>query len=480
MPLVVFGEYLDSLDLRSEVSDPRLVVENELKTWAKLQLSNGGFPYWPSGTESNFYVSLRIAHIIALAKSKNFDIPSSLDLSSLTACLNREYQTMQGWRSNSSSYYYQSYLQSYMLYVMTLLGERVDPSRLAEILRRDNVDPSVLAYAGMSYRALGRNSDAAGTAQRLRNLVRPGARGADISDPLSETRNRYSLSFYGGTVEQLALTLQFFAEQYPGDQINTRLLFSLLENKRAGSDYWENTAVTVRVLEAIDALIRAENLAGTNVSAAVALAGTELLKASFRGLSAKPVSGYFDFTDPLIENLPRDKIQSLEFTRQGTGNIYYTASLRYALPPELQSARDEGIGVTLGLYEIDTGEEIKDTALKSGKTYRGRVRVSSVRGRTYLALRFPVPSGAEILDAAFVTTASYAGEEQRGSRLSNQVIFDNEIQFFWDEFSKGESTVSFLFRSVRRGVYPTPPAQAECMYEAEVFGRSQGLIYTIE
>ena len=484
MPLVVFGEYLDSLGLRSEVSNPRLVVEDELKSWAKLQLSSGGFPYWPSGTTDSFYTSLRIAHIITIAKSKNMEIPSSFSIEALRTYLDREYQKMQSWRSNSSSYYYQSYLQSYMLYVLTLLGERVDPSRFAEILRRDNVDPSVLAFAGMSYRAMGRNNEAANTAQRLRNLVRLSARGADISDPLE----KYRYNFYGGMIEQLALTLQFFVDQYPGDQINGRLLFSLLENKRSGSDYWESTAVTVRVLSAVDALIRAENLANTDVSAKVTLAGTELLSAAFRGLGAKAASLTLDFTDPLIENLTRDRLQSLEFTRQGTGNIYYTASLRYAIPSELQFFRDEGLGVTLSIYDIDTGEEIKDTALKSGKTYRGRVRVSSGRDRTYLALRVPVPSGAEILDAAFVTTATYgdrggtAGDEEQrsGSRLSHQIIMDNEIQFFWDQFNKGESTVSFLFRSVRRGVYPTPPVQAECMYEAEVFGRSRGLIYTIE
>ena len=488
LPLIIFGEYLDSFGLRSEVSNPALVVEEELKSWARLQLSNGGFPYWPSGTTDSFYTSLRIAHIIALAKAKKMSIPSSLKIEALTAYLDREYQKMQSWRSSSSSYYYQSYLQSYMLYVFTLLGEKVDPSRLAEILRRENVDPSVLAFAGMSYRALGRNTEAENTARRLRNLVRMSARGADISDPLEKHRS----NFYGGKTEQLSLTLQFFADQYPRDEINGRLLFSLLENRRAGSDYWESTAVTARVLSAIDALIRAENLAAIDVYAQASLAGTELLKGAFKGLGAKPVSLSFDFTDPLIENLPRDTTQPLEFTRQGTGNIYYTASLRYAIPSELQFFRDEGIGVSMSLYDVDTGEEIKGSALKSGKTYRGRVRVSSGRDRTFLALRVPVPSGAEILDAAFVTTASYgekggaSGSEDdnedsfRGSKVSHEIIMDNEIQFFWDWFNKGESTVGFLFRTARRGVYPTPPVQAECMYEAEIFGRSRGSIYTIE
>ena len=484
MPLVVFGEYIDSLGLKNEVSDPGRVVENEIKSWGQIQLSNGGFPYWASGIKADFYVSLRIAHIIAIAQSKGMTIPSSINIQSLKIYLDREYQEMQKLQRNSSSYYYQSYLQSYMLYVLTLLGERVDPSRLAEILTRENVDPSVLAFAGMTYRSLNRNTEAASTANRLKGLMRMTARGVDITDPLEKDR----FNFFGGNIEQLSLALQFFAEQFPEDAINTRLLFSLLENKRAGSGFWENTAVTVRVLSAIDALIRAENLKNIDVSSSVSLAGKELLHGSFKGLGAKPVTVNFHFQEPVLANLQRDRIHPLEFSREGTGNIYYTASLKYAIPSELQSFRDEGVGVFLNIFDINTGKEIKGSALVSGKTYRGVIRVSSNRDRTFLALRAPVPSGAEILDATFVTTAAYTDKggaagndtENRGSTMSYQIILDNEIQFFWDNFNKGDSTVSFMFRAVRRGIYPTPPVQAELMYEAEIFGRSQGLLYTIE
>ncbi|GHV87407.1 hypothetical protein AGMMS50255_7030 [Spirochaetia bacterium] len=492
LPLVVFGEYLDDFNLRNDVANPVRVVEDELKSWAKVQLPNGGFPYWPSGLKADFYVSLRIAHIIAIAKTKEMDIPASFKVDQLQAYLNTAYQEIQGWRSNSQNYYSQSYLQSYMLYVFALLGEPVDTSRLREILSRDNVDPSVLAFAGMTYRATGRNAEAATTAQRLRNLLRPTARGVDITDPIAKSR----YSFYGGAVEQLALTLEFFAQQYPGDQLNTRLLFSLLENKRAGG-FWASTAVTVRVLSAVDALIRAENLADTDVTGTVTLAGNELLSAAFKGLAAKSQTRTFDFKDAPLSNLGRDSMQPLVFNRQGTGSLYYTASLTYAIPAELQSFRDEGLGVFLSIYDVNTDEEVKGSALMSGKTYRARVRVSSTRDRTYMALRVPIPSGAEILDAAFVTTAAYTDSNQRDrdaqagagsapgagnnrSWISHQAILDNEIQYFWDTFNKGENTVSFLFRAVRHGVYPTPPVQAECMYESEIFGRSTGLIYTIE
>ncbi|MDR0539775.1 MAG: hypothetical protein LBG74_04635 [Spirochaetaceae bacterium] len=37
-----------------------------------------------------------------------------------------------------------------------------------------------------------------------------------------------------------------------------------------------------------------------------------------------------------------------------------------------------------------------------------------------------------------------------------------------------------MFRAARRGVYPTPPAAAECMYEPEIFGRTAGTLWMIE
>jgi uncharacterized protein YfaS (alpha-2-macroglobulin family) len=479
-PLAIFGEYLDSLGLKNEVSDPAKVVEQELKTWARVQLPSGGFPYWPSGSDADFYVSLRIAHILAIAGAKGIPVPPSIRIGELTAWLNRKYQEAQNWGSAQSNYHYRSYLQSYMLYVFALLGEAVDPSRLAEILRRDNADPSTLAFAGMTYRLLNRNAEAASTAERLRNLIRLTARGAELSDPTEGG------SFYGGPVEQLALALEFFVQQYPGDRINGRLLHSLLETKKAAG-FWESTAVTVRVLSAVDALIRAGNLESLDLDASATLAGTELLAGTFKGLGAKPVGAALGFEDPPLAALEKDRMQPLVINRRGRGSLYYTASLSYAIPAELQGFRDEGLGVFLSIHDIATDEEIAGSSLTSGKTYRARIRVSSGRNRTYMALRVPVPSGAEILDAAFVTTASYGetggsggGSSRNPSPVSHRIIMDNEVQYFWDYFSRGEKTVDFLFRAVRRGIYPTPPAQAECMYEGEIFGRSQGLMYTIE
>jgi uncharacterized protein YfaS (alpha-2-macroglobulin family) len=341
----------------------------------------------------------------------------------------------------------------------------------------------------MTYRNIKRLPEAASVAEKIRNLVRSTARGAEITDPRERT-NGFYYSYYGNKLEQLALVLEFFVQQVPEDGINGRLLYSLLEQKRSGG-YWDSPAVTVRILSAVDALIKAENLTQVDVSGIVSLSGKEIFRGSYKGLGAKPSGKTFDFKAAPLSSLPRDRSLPLNIARSGKGALYYTASLKYAIPSELQSYRDEGLGIFLTISDVDTGKEISGTALKSGTTYKAVIRVSSGRDRSYVALRIPIPSGAEALDSAFVTTAGYENKEENenddddywrdyGHRLSNKVIMDNEVQYFWDNFEKGEASVEFLFRTARRGVYPTPPAQAECMYESEIFGRTQGLLYTIE
>ena len=54
------------------------------------------------------------------------------------------------------------------------------------------------------------------------------------------------------------------------------------------------------------------------------------------------------------------------------------------------------------------------------------------------------------------------------------------MQYFWDYFPIGFQQVDFLFRAVRSGKYETPSATAECMYQDEIFGRSQGKVWKIK
>jgi uncharacterized protein YfaS (alpha-2-macroglobulin family) len=144
------------------------------------------------------------------------------------------------------------------------------------------------------------------------------------------------------------------------------------------------------------------------------------------------------------------------------------------------------------------GSPVRDGRLVPGGTYTRRVVVSGSRSRTFMVLRVPVPSGAEIIDAALVTSPTVPpaeeGEDFREGRAAGEedsdwrfrydappvrFVMDDEVRFHWDYFPPGRQEVRFRFRAVMPGVYPTPPVQAECMYEEEIFGRSGGELMRI-
>ena len=187
----------------------------------------------------------------------------------------------------------------------------------------------------------------------------------------------------------------------------------------------------------------------------------------------------------------------LTFRKDGEGTLFYTASMKYAIPPERQTARDEGISIFTEIVDVKTGQIVRGDKLKSGNIYRARVVVSTTRNRTFVAVRAPVPAGCEIMNAAFVTTGTAAARKTSNENdsdydeyddddyywyggLSYRGIYDSEVQYFWDYFPRGNQKVEFLFRAVRKGTYGTPSSTAECMYQDEIFGRSAGKQWTIE
>jgi uncharacterized protein YfaS (alpha-2-macroglobulin family) len=135
------------------------------------------------------------------------------------------------------------------------------------------------------------------------------------------------------------------------------------------------------------------------------------------------------------------------------------------------------------------GRKLTDGRLVPGRTYTRKLTVSSPRERTFVALRSPVPSGAEIVDAVFVTSSTVPPAEDRGEGYEYRrnreeapvrFVMDDEVRFHWDFFPPGKKEVEYRFRAVMPGVYPVPPAQAECMYEEEIFGRGAGELIMIQ
>ena len=510
LPLVIFENYIDVFNMKSEVTNIKKFVKSFFASWKNAQHNDGGFGYWETSRHSDLFVSQRLAHIYALALQHGYTAKDlGIDINRLCSFIEKECQSMEKKAdlivSKNNEYekialFYSDYSRAYSYYVLALNGKSVSSANLEKIISRDAQDTAALALSGLASLANGNDTVLAKEAAKiLRRHMKPTSRGVDLTNPNAP---HWAFAYYGDTAENLALTLQLFTQLDKDDEMNTRLIYSLLQNQRAG--YWKNTATTARVLEAICAVIKTNNLDKTNLSATALFNKEEFAKGEFKGAGAKPVTVTVPFADEKIAKVKKDTELPLEFTKKGKGSLYYTASMRYALPEELQTARDGGLGITMQLFDNATGEEIKANGesplveLESGRTYKVLLTLSSSYDRSFIALRAPVPSGAEILDATFVTSPDsaesasgrggysrdyddYSGYFYGGDHyMSNQAIYNAEIQYFWDSFGKGKTTAEFKFRAVRRGVFPTPPVNAECMYEPEVFGHTDGILYTIK
>ncbi len=473
LPLVAFGEYLDVFGLDNRVGDVSKVVKAHFAYLKKYQRDDGGFGYWPDSYYSSLYVSIRVAHLYALALQRGYkEKDIEIDIENLKAYIQREIRT-----SNGYSY------QSFAFYVLSMLGTKSDSEVEKLYAEAKDKNLTAMAYCGLYWKTTGNDEKSKTVCEDLRKWLQISGRSVAVLVPQDGSAWNY---YFSTNTEQLAMLLKLFVENDANDGMVDRILYSLLLAQKKG--YWASTADTARVLESIYSYIKARNLDAVKFTAQAELMGIKLVDGKFEGAGAKPVTRKAHFAE--LSSVKKGENVPLEFKKDGNGTLYYTTTMRYALPDELQNSRDEGIRVSLQITNSESGKAVepkgnsKIVELESGVTYTATIAVSTSRDRDYLALRAPIPSGAELLDANFVTSGANAEiqseSESWGHWLSSQKLYDNEAQFFYDSFRKGAATLKFKFRAARRGVYPVPPVQAECMYESEIFGRADGYLFVIK
>ena len=469
MPLVLFSEYPEFIKTASQLEDPDSIIREELIFWSDFQRDDGSWPFWPrSDSGSSYYATVRIAHVLAAALEQGYSLPEKINPDKMLSFLRKK-----GGKTGISLY-----LQAYGLYVRSLWGDHVLSEALGLLKKGDSLGISGYALTGLALGKSGNLSGAARALETCKKFIRLGTRSVDITDTYETS------GMYNSRAEQLSLLVMLNSMAGKDKELNLRLINSLIQIQQSGR--WRTTAENNWAVQAFAA---AENLKETKkpaLSVQVTIKGEKLLSARFSDMNAPPSEQTSRFTSPLLSRLPRDKQLPLTFSAAGSGSLNYTAALTYALPSELIYPRDEGIEVFSQITDLQ-GDPVQSSALDAGKTYRVIGTVSSSRDRSYLAFRIPVPSGMEILDTSFVTTArsytretEFEGEPYYWYDLPGEKILDNEVRYFWDFFPKGRQEVEFLIRASGKGIFPTPPATAECMYEPEVFGRGEGRLVVIQ
>lgn len=479
-PLVVFKDTVKNF---IKIDNVKKSVETELIEWSKYQNSDGGFPSWFEGSRvSDIFVSIKVAKFLHYAKLNNFTIPNKLNIRSLLDFIgNYNYQNL--WEEN--------YCKPYSYYVRSLHGDNVTVLAKNYLDSKNNqVGISEISLLGLTFLNNGQTSLAEECFKKVENLIKVGTQSVDIVET-------YGGSYYfNSEVSKIALFLMLYSSFKNDNDMITRITNTLLAKQKSG--YWGNTYTTEWVIEAFYKLYQKEGQEKTNFVSKIKLNEKDLFEATFKGINNTQVVKTFDFNNEL-KDFPKNKTLPLNISKDGNGILFYTASLKYSLPSEVIKARDEGFSVFSEITNLD-GKVVDGKNLKLGSTYKMRVVLNSSKSRNFVAVRCPIPSGAEVLDASLVTTQAIVPviDNNEGYGDNNyyddygygydydyyetgpvKKIYDNEVQYFFDDFYSGKEEIEFIFRVTTPGIYPTPPVYVECMYEEEVFGRNSGKIYFV-
>src|SRR5258708_23964470 len=106
------------------------------------------------------------------------------------------------------------------------------------------------------------------------------------------------------------------------------------------------------------------------------------------------------------------KLQSgpVQFTREGTGTLFYLMTLKYGLAGIFHDAADRG-------FSIERHYSQKD--FKAGDLVKVTLRLRNTKERRFVAVTDPIPAGTEPGDSAFATTATQHAEKQRTDNPDN-------------------------------------------------------------
>ena len=195
--------------------------------------------------------------------------------------------------------------------------------------------------------------------------------------------------------------------------------------------------------------------------------------------------------------------QPLTFTRTGTGTLFYSARLRYAVDELFQAGLDQGIRIersyapyvedTTGISTGLSGPP--STTYKAGDLIRVTLTLELTKERRFVAVTDPLPAGLEPVESWFASTASALARDQDSQSPGDPQSWfswwehggfdhverhDDRVLLFATRLSEGEHSFSYIVRATTAGTYRTAPAHVEEMYEPEVFGRTATTVIDVK
>jgi uncharacterized protein YfaS (alpha-2-macroglobulin family) len=458
-------------------------VARDLKRLEGMQNDDGGFGFWKHGDESWPYLSIHVAHALARAKQKKFDVPPEL--------LEKSQKYLRGIESHIPSRYgpdARRALIAYSLYVREQMGDH-DAARGRRLIAEAGLEKLSLESVGWLLSVLMSDQESgtetAAIRRFLNNRVTETASTAHFVCSYSDSD--YLMLNSDRRADGVILEALIGAE--PRSDLIPKIVRGLLDHRTQGR--WGNTQENVFILLALDRYFKTYEKVTPDFVARVWLGDVYAGEQQFKGRSVDRQQ----VNVPMRYLADRGSTKDLIVSKDGAGRLYYRIGMNYA-PNDLNlKPADYGFTVERTYEAVDHPEDVARDAdgtwrIKAGTRVRVRLTMVAPSRRYHVALVDPLPAGFESLNPVLAVTERIPEDTQQeamltyGSRsfgwwLTRPVWFDHQnlrddrCEAFTSLLWEGVYNYSYVARATTPGEFVVPPVKAEEMYHPETFGRGK-------
>ncbi len=475
LPNIMTARALEQTGYDVSVLRGRLQVEVEiaLQQLAAFQKVDGGWG-WHVQDNSDPLVTAYALLGLTTAQQNGFTVDPQI-IQRAKNYLNGEFRSL-----TINTPRWQLDRQAFMLYALAY-SNSADVSRSVNLFEnRERLSIYAKALLARTFALIGDNDDRVNTL--LSDLSNDAIVSANGTHWEETERNAFN---WNTNTRTTAIVLGTLVQLQPDSELIPQVVRWLMVAREG--DTWETTQETAWAVMALSDWMAQSGELNADYDWSAAVNDVTFLEGT-----ASPQT----VTDTQVAVLTTDELtpgeqSAVSITRgEGTGNLYYTAYLRNALPVEQIEALNNGIIVQRRYTLLDDPDmESIDTA-RIGDVVQVRLTIIAPNDLHFVVVEDPIPAGVEPIDPNLVTS------QQIGTRpgaesldplssgwgwwwFSNIEFRDEKVVLNATYLPAGTYEYVYTFRPGLEGTYSVIPPVGYETYFPDVYGRGEGSTFTV-
>lgn len=484
LPNVATSIAIQELNLEQDTLAAQLneFINRDIRQLESLQRANGAWG-WCGSSPIDPYLSAYSLLALIKAQQAGFTVSERV-IERAAAFLEEELRP-----ANSLNVREEVNRQAFYLYVLAEVGT-ADPNNTADLFseHRALMDPYAKALLALAIDLSG-GSDASRNALLgdLNDSVILSAAGAHWEDEVPDWNNLSS------DIRGTAIILDALARLDADNVMAPNAVRWLMSSRTAG--HWATDHENAWSIMALTDWMVASGELEAAFTYQVAINGDQLTDSEF---DRSNIIETEQLSVPVNDLLP-DEVNFLDFQRgAGDGRLYYTAYLDSFISAENLPAVNRGVIVQRAYYDAgcdpEEGECEPITSITAGEMVRVELTIIVPNDLVYAIVEDHFPAGSEAIDPNLETSVSGEGGEIEqvsddnpyrygywGWWYFNNIEYrDDRVVFLSDFLPAGTYQYSYTLQTTIPGEYQVLPAVAYQEFFPDVFGRSEGFVFTIE